>query len=351
MYPNLTIDEKKLRDNCDYLSRLCDDHGISMLPVVKAFAGYLPGINIIASCGFCRIADSRLENLKRMHALSQKKVLLRIPMPAEAEDVVRYTDISLNSELKTIRALNEAAKKNNTIHKIVLMFDVGDLREGVYHRSDYLKMTEEILSLTYIRLHGIGTNLTCYGGLIPSEAIDSRLATIKMKIETAFSIRLKIISGGNSSSIPLLFKGKIHPDINELRLGESLLLGRETAYGTRIKNMHPDVFCLKAELIEVKTKPSYPDGDIGMNSFGEKPAIHDEGMMKRGLLAIGKQDVNLTHLTPLDDIRILGGSSDHLIADLKGHDYEVGDFLRFSVNYPALVHLMNSAYVHKTIKK
>ncbi len=351
MYPNITIDEKKLRDNCDYLSRLCNDHGISMLPVLKAFAGCLPVINIIASCGFPRIADSRIENLKRMRDLSQKKVLLRLPMPSEAEDVVRYADISLNSELKTIRALNEFAKKNNIIHKIVLMFDVGDLREGIYYRSDYLGMIKNILSLEHIHLYGIGTNLTCYGGLIPSEAIDSRLASIKEKIETTFPIQLEIISGGNSSSIPLLLKGKIHPGINELRLGESMLLGRETAYGTPIKNMHQDVFSLQAELIEVKTKPSYPDGDIGMNSFGEKPAIRDEGLMKRGLLAIGKQDVNLNHLTPLEDVRIIGGSSDHLIVDLKDQDYEVGDHLSFSVNYPALVHLMNSEYVHKPIKK
>lgn len=351
MYPTLTIDEKKLRHNCDYLLRLCDEYGISVLPVVKAFAGYLPGINIIAAHGFSRIADSRLENLKRMHALSQKKVLLRLPMPSEAGDVVRYADISLNSELKTIRALNESAKKNNIKHKIVLMFDVGDLREGVYYRSDYLAVIGEILSLAHISLHGIGTNLTCYGGLIPSETIDSRLAAIKEKVETSFPIHLEVISGGNSSSIPLLLKGKIHPAINELRLGESMLLGRETAYGKPVENMHQDVFCLWAELIEVKTKPSYPDGDTGMNSFGEKPAIRDKGLMRRGILAIGKQDVNPDHLIPLDDVRIIGGSSDHLIVNLKDHDCVVGDRLRFTVSYPALVHLMNSDYVHKTIKK
>ena len=62
--------------------------------------------------------------------------------------------------------------------------------------------------------------------------------------------------------------------------------------------MHADCFVLNAELIEVKTKPSYPIGLMGMDSFGNTPEIIDQGLMRRGILAIGKQDVALDDLTP-----------------------------------------------------
>ena len=82
---------------------------------------------------------------------------------------------------------------------------------------------------------------------------------------------------------------------------EALFLGRETAYGKILPGLHQDCFELAAELIEVKNKPSYPIGIMGMDSFGRVPEIKDRGLMKRGILAIGKQDAALEDLTPLDE--------------------------------------------------
>lgn len=275
-------------------------------------------------------------------------MLLRIPMLSEVRDVIKYADISLNSELSVIEALNAEAKAQNKIHDILIMFDLGDLREGLYYKSDYLPFIEKILSLQNINIKGIGTNLTCYGGLIPDEIILNRLVQIKNKIENGFSIKLDIISGGNSSSVTLFNQNIIPKEINHLRLGESILFGKETSYSKEIKGLNHDVFLFQAEIIECKTKPSFPDGTITINSFGEVPQIEDKGMITRLILAIGKQDVILENLVPIDEnLSILGGSSDHLILESKNNKYKVGNIVTFKINYPALVHLMNSNYVKK----
>ncbi len=178
-----------------------------------------------------------------------------------------------------------------------------------------------------------------------------RIIDIKNNIEQNLNIKLDIISGGNSSTVTLFDTNEIPNAINHLRLGESILFGKETSYGTKIPGLNHDVFCFEAEVIECKEKPSYPDGKISINSFGQKPDITDKGMMKRAILAVGKQDTILTNLTPKDsNIEIIGGSSDHLILDITDTDYKVGDIIQFNINYPALVHLMNSDFVDKVIK-
>lgn len=353
MYPRIIIDKAKLIDNVNIIKSRAQNNGISNITVVvKAFAGNVELVKELKNAGVSCIGDSRMENLKVFKPLKfHHQMLLRIPMLSEAEDVVKYSDISLQSELEVIKAVNQAAKKLNKKHPILLMFDLGDLREGLYYQSDYLPIVKKICKLDNIILKGIATNLTCYGGLIPTRTVLNRLVEIKNKIEQELNIKLDIVSGGNSSTVTLFDQSEIPADINHLRLGESILFGKETSYGNPIPGVHHDVFRFEAEIIELKEKPSYPDGEMSINSFGEKPDITDKGMMKRAILAIGKQDTILENLKPLNrDIEIIGGSSDHLILDVTKAEHKVGDIIQFEINYPALVHLMNSSYVNKIIK-
>jgi predicted amino acid racemase len=229
------------------------------------------------------------------------------------------------------------------------MFDLGDLREGIYYTDKYLDTIEVILKLSNIELIGIGTNLTCYGGVIPTYETLVNLVNIKEEIENHFNIKLDIISGGNSSSLPLLLNNELPKEINNLRLGEVIMLGRETAYGNIVQGLFDDVFILQAQVIELKEKPSYPIGKLGMDSFGQTPNIIDKGIMRRAILNIGKQDIILDNLTPIDNIEIIGGSSDHLICDFKKTNYNLGDVINFKINYPGLLQLMTSKYVKKKI--
>lgn len=353
MYPRLIIDQKKLLENVKQMIRMCKSNHIPFLTlVVKAMAGNKSVIKAISNEEFLYLGDSRIQNLKMMKDLPQKKMLLRIPNDSELAQVIKYSDCSLQSELQTIAKLNEVAKKMNVTHHILLMFDMGDLREGIFFQGNYLEDVGKIIDLSNIVLDGIGTNLTCYGGVLPSKLNLGNLVDIARKIETKFNIKLRLISGGNSSSVSLFDHSIIPTEINHLRIGEAFLLGRETSYGMPIDKMNHDVFCLETKIIECKVKPSYPIGEIGMNSFGEIPKIIDQGNRVRAIVGIGKQDVVLDNLTPVDPrVKIVGGSSDHLILDISDTEYQLNDVISFDLAYPSLVHLMNSKYVQKVLKK
>src|SRR5690554_6802484 len=351
MYPKLIVNINKLKHNSITINNLLVKNNInSSFLVTKVLSGNKKIVEKFADTGFTHIADSRIDNLKTFKDIPLPEVLLRIPSLSEIKDVVKYADVSLNSELQTIVELNNQAIIQNKFHQVILMFDLGDLREGLFFKEDYLETAAIILKLAGIKLIGIGTNLTCYGGVIPTRKILNELITIKNNIESNFKIKLEIISGGNSSTIPLLLKNNLPKEINNLRLGEVIMLGRETAYGKIVDNLYADAFTLQAQIIELKEKPSYPIGELGMDSFGEKPNIIDKGIMKRGIIAIGKQDVNLDNLTPIDqNVEIIGGSSDHLICDLTNTNYALGDIIEFNVNYPGLLQLMTSKYITKVI--
>ena len=349
MYPRVIIDRAKYRHNVDKITSLCAEHGISVSVVTKVFCADQTLIDILNNCHVDYLADSRIVNLKNMQT-DLPKMLLRIPSLHEVDTVVRVANISLNSELETIKALNEAAKKLNIKHKIILMMDVGDLREGVFFKADIEQMVESILLLSHIDLYGLGTNLTCYGGVIPDQESLGRLGDMIVKLKQNYQLEFDMISGGNSSHLYLLEAGQHPAFINNLRIGEAIVLGRETAYGKDMPDLYQDVFILECDLVEIKKKPSIPMGSIGMNAFGKTPQFEDYGLMDRGILAIGKQDVDYHELMPEDqDVRLIGSSSDHLIVDLTHikQSYQVGDILRFRLTYGSVLSLMTSKYVRK----
>jgi len=317
-----------------------------MMVVSKVFCADQQLIDVINETEIEYIADSKIENLKQMRTV-KPRVLLRIPQISEADDVISYSDISLNSELDTILALDHAAMKKNLKHDIILMFDLGDLREGIYYQMDYIPIIKQILELKHINLYGIGTNLTCFGGLIPSIEVYQKLETIKQTIEKTFNIQITLISGGNSSSIQMIIDHQFPIFVNNLRLGEALILGRETANGKHIESMYDDIFELHAEIIEIKHKPSMPEGELGCDAFGNKVNFKDEGIMKRAIIGIGRQEVHCENLIAPKGIRILGCSSDHLIVEIKEGNYKIGDIIKFKLTYGGILSLATSRYMRR----
>lgn len=346
MYPKMTINMTYFKDNVRYMTQLFKRQGIRLVPVTKVFRAAEELVEILNQADIDMIADSRIANLKTMKT-DKMKMLLRIPMTSEVGEVITYTDVSLNSELDVIEALNKEARRQRKTHQIILMYDIGDLREGIYYKADDLGWLVRIKELKYIKLIGIGTNLTCYGGVIPTQKTYRKLYEIKERVERIMGYELKIISGGNSSSLPLVMDQKLPSFINQLRIGEALILGRETAYGKDIIGMHQDVFTLDAEIIELKMKPSKPEGKIGVDAFGRRIRFTDKGMIRRAILAIGKQDIELDQLKPPVGVTILGSSSDHLIVELENENYKVGDQIHFGLTYGGILSLMTSPYVEK----
>ena len=362
MYPKVTIDMGKLKRNLDAVSEIAVDRGcLSLAIVTKVLCADPEVVKMIANHPkVSLIADSRIKNIATYtdiaHEHGKKTMLLRIPMLSELPDVVRYVDLCQISEMETIRKLNEEANRADKIQKILLMIDMGDLREGFFFRNKDLihEAVTEILDMDNIELFGVGVNLTCYGAIIPKYDNLNGLVEIAREIETEHGIKLQMISGGNSSSIYLIDRGEMPEGITNLRLGESFVLGNDTAYGEDVPGTVRDAFTLKAEIVELKNKPSLPIGEVGVDAFGEKPYYEDKGMIDRAIIAVGKQDVDIDSLTPIDDrIEIMGGSSDHIILNLtectseNGGTYKVGDIVEFTLGYGGLLKVMTSSYVEK----
>lgn len=357
MYPRLTIDLKKVQQNLDVVCKTTKKGGCSLMIVTKSFCADRRIVDLIAKHPEVDyFADSRVQNIKICSSLPKETVLMRLPQACEIEEVVRFVDISFNSEPETIRLLDKEAKRQGKVHRVVLMIDLGDLREGIFFQDEdtIFKTAEDILRLSHISLFGLSVNLTCYGAVLPKNENLSMLVNLAKRLEQKFQIELPMISGGNSSSYYLIEKGELPPGINNLRLGEAFILGNETAYGERIQGTAPDAVILEAQIIELKTKPSIPIGEIGKDAFGQRPYYEDRGNIKRAILAIGKQDAEIESMTPIDSkIDILGASSDHLIMDVTNsdRDYRVGDIIQFILGYGGLLKAATSAYVDRNYKE
>lgn len=299
------------------------------------------------------IADSRIENIDRLKAggVDASFMLLRIPALSMVEQVVESVDVSLNSEFSVLDALSKAAWQRGRIHEVILMVDLGDLREGIWP-NDLAAFVSRAIELPGIRIKGLGTNLACFSGVVPSKRNMAQLVDLAQHIEKRFSIDLEWISGVNSSGLSIIAAGHMPTRINHARIGEAILLGRETVRRDPWPGTFQDVFTLHAEVLELKTKPSTPVGEAAQDAFGGYPSFEECGDVLRTLLNVGWEDVDVNGITPLDRrLTVLGASSGYLVVDASRArgDICVGDGLAFSLNYGALLAAMTSKYVTKTL--
>ncbi len=349
--PYLTIDCEKIVHNTRTIIGLCAQHGIEVTGVTKAACGMALVAEAMCRGGMQTIGDSRLRNIERIRSdgLETDFMLLRSPTLSQVEAVVAAANISLNSEVSIIRALAHAAKRRAVVHDIILMVDLGDLREGIWP-DDLVTAVREVERIDGVRLVGLGTTLGCYGGVVPTIANMTRLASCAQEVETVLRRRLRYVSGGNSGSLPLMLEGGMPKKINHLRIGEAILLGRDTVNFAPIPGCLQGSFKLHAEIIELKAKPSQPIGRIGRDAFGRRPVFPDQGRMLRVILDMGRADIDVEGIVPeTPRLKVVGASSDHLIVDVTHAPSRLqpGDTLAFDLNYAGLLRCMLSEYVEK----
>ena len=348
--PCLKINLQKIGNNCRLLQEHCQRRGISVVGVTKAFDGEPKIAKIYIASGFKVLGDSRMDNIARMKAakVNAEFMLLRIPMPSEVERLVQNANYCLISEPATAKLISNANANNPVAIKLILMIDLGDLREGVLPENAS-SIAETIEAMENIELVGVGANFACFGGVAPTIAKLQQLLEIKTLIENHIQKKLTIVSGGNSANVSMLLNDSIPPGINQLRLGECLLLGRETLNRHQIPGACIDAVTLCAEIVELISKPSLPSGELGQNAFGQMPHFVDRGVRRRAICAIGKLDIDVEGLKPrTTGVEILGGSSDHLICDVEEAKHlKLGDTVEFSVSYAAFIYAMLSPYVAK----
>ncbi len=357
-YPYVEVNLGKLEHNINEIVEKCANAGISIAGVVKGFNGIKDTLPLYQRSGCTAIASSRLEHIEDATSmgLAGPFMLIRIPMLSEIPDLVRLTQMSLNSEIEVLKAINAECEKQGKTHKVILMADLGDLREGFWGEKDLLEAALLVENeLKHLVLEGIGTNLGCYGSIEATpEKMEELLARAQI-IEKAIGRKLNIISGGGTTSLPLVIKGQMPKGINHLRVGEGIALGKdlEDLWGLDMSFLHKDVFTLKAQIIELKVKPSYPVGNIFVDAFGNTVEYEDRGIRKRAILAVGKVDFALdSQLEPVQEgVFVVGSSSDHLIVDVEDYpgELKVGDILEFGLRYSTMVFLTGSRYVRLEI--
>lgn len=352
IYPVVEIKLDQIIENVMMVKKRCEENGVKLTLVTKVLVDHEEIVRPLVENGIDCICESRIRNLKSYKDIQAEKWVIREPALCEIEDVIRYSDLSLNSEPVTIKALNEEAGRQGKVHQILLMYEAGDLREG----SDFEELRENYIlarSLPNIKVRGIGTNYSCYGCTIPTVESLNELIGVAEKLEKEFGQSIELISGGNSTTYPLMREGKLPARINTLRIGEGALMGTMISVGGSVGELHDDNFILKAQIVELKTKPSVPWGEFtNFDSFGTKPHFEDKGPRTRALLNVGKQDLVLDTLTPLDDkLVIMGASSDYMLVDVTDseQDYHVGDIISFGLNYAGVLGVMNSACIGKEI--
>ncbi|MDA1100938.1 MAG: alanine/ornithine racemase family PLP-dependent enzyme [Proteobacteria bacterium] len=349
--PRLEIDLGKIHHNARTLVGQLAGRDISITGVTKAALGSPEIAGAMLRAGVSALGDSRIENLKamRLARVPAPMTLIRTPMLSQADQVVAHADLSFNTELDVISKLSSAAQKARRTHGIVLMVELGDLREGIMpgHLENTVRQT---LRFPNIVLKGIGTNLACRSGVSPDTRNMAELSALAESIDVIFGPMLDIVSGGNSASLQWALSGADTGRINNLRLGESLLLGCEPLHRQPIEGLYTDAITLIAEVIESKVKPSQPWGKIAQTAFGEKPPATVRGRIAQTILAIGQQDTDPCGLHPPPGIEILGASSDHLIVDSGGCHLPVGSEIAFQLNYSALLRAMTSPFVAKVMK-
>lgn len=346
--PRIEINLDKIKHNATTLKELYELKGIQITGVVKGVFARPEVVKVLIDSGIESIADSKISNIEKMKKanLQATFILLRTPAMSEIQKVVEFADISMNSEIEVIRALSAEAKKKKKIHQIIVMVEMGDLREGILLK-DVSSFIQEVLLLPNIEISGIGTNFACFGGVIPTEEKMSVFSSLVKKMKRKFGLPFPYISGGNSANHNWLMKTADVGEVNNLRLGESIFLGCETVNGAPIPNLFTDAFSFFAEVIESKLKPSVPIGYRGKNAFGEFISFPDRGIMRRAIVGVGRQDILVSGLTPLQPLEIIGSSSDHIILDTKRTFLKPGDEISFSLNYGALLSAMTSPSVYK----
>ena len=347
----------KLQENYTFLDKIFKSRGIEWGVVSKMLCGNKIYLKEIIALGVTEIHDSRISNLKKIKVLNPdiQTVYIKPPAKRSIESIVRYADVSFNTEIYTIQMLSGEAKRQNKIHKIVIMIEMGDLREGVMG-EELINFYQQIIGLPNIEIRGIGTNLNCLSGVMPTQDKLIQLSLYKQLIEAKFNIQIPWVSGGTSVAVPLILKNARPMAINHFRIGEALYFGKDLFTGKTIKGMHSDVFKLYAEIIEITEKPDTPTGELGENVAGNTFAVDDAADLSstslRAILDIGLLDMQPQYISPEDkQIKVVDASSDMLVVDISKSKkkYEVGDLISFRIQYMGALYLLNSDYIEKTI--
>lgn len=354
----LKLYRKELLHNYAYLNDLFGKNNIKWGITTKLFCGNRDYLKEVINLGIGEVHDSRVSNLRVIKEIDPNTLTIYIKPPPKdiVKDIVKYADISLNTELATMHELSDEAQRQDTVHKVIIMIELGDLREGVM-RDDLINFYEKVFRLPGIEVVGLGTNLNCLHGVMPDGDKLIQLSLYKQIIELRFKKKIPLVSGGTTVTIPLLLRNQLPVGVNHFRVGEALFFGKNLFTDGVIDGMSDQVMELYSQIIELSEKPVVPMGELGVNPQGKTVEVdeNDYGRTSyRAIIDIGVLDIQPNYLVPVDDnITITDASSDMLVLDVGSNpnNYKVGDMIRFKLKYMGALGLMSSDYIEKKVSE
>ena len=333
--PRIEVDLSKIRHNTRYLVERLKARGITVTAVTKAVCGHPKIAQAMLEGGAVDLGEARVSNVKRLRGagITTPITLIRTPLLSQADLVVGSCSASFNSEVDVIARLAEAARKTKFVHSIMLMVEMGDMRDGIMPEN-VEAIARQVTAMPGVTVRGIGANFACLSGTAPTTSKMNDLSAIASHIEQTYGILIPVISGGR---------------INNLTLGAVILLGVEPVSGEKINGLFTDAFTLITEVIEAKSKPVLTKALFTDPALQALRLVPDNNHAMRSILAIGKQDTDISGLTLPKGVTCLGATSDHMvIKSIRSHP-RVGSALKLQMNYSALMRTMNAPDITKVI--
>ncbi len=352
----LIINLEALNDNLQVVNGWMNNHGASWTLVTKVLCGHTDTLRALQQLGVESVGDSRLDNLRAIKGISQnfEAWYLRLPHLSVIADVVSLADVSLNSEIQIIERINKEARKQDKIHRIIVMIELGDLREGILPGT-LIKFYDHIFELTNVEVLGIGANLGCISGAVPNVDQLTQLILYRELLELKFHRKLPMISAGSSIVLPMLLQGQAPKAINHFRIGEAVFLGTDLINSGVLHGLRDDAIILEAEIAEIKEKSLVALGETTARTPFEMVGDADVSPGQRGyraIVTIGQLDTEVSGLKPLNPTyQIAGASSDLIVVNIgESRDgLRIGDTIQFKLNYSALLRLMVGKYIRKVV--
>ncbi|WP_299971393.1 alanine/ornithine racemase family PLP-dependent enzyme [uncultured Roseobacter sp.] len=348
--PRVEVNLGKIQANARYLVRRLGARRISVTGVTKAVCGHPDVAEAMLDGGVASLADARIKNVVRMQTagITCPISLIRAPLLSEMEDVIQYCDASYNTEMDTILKLGAAAKEQGASHDVILMVEMGDMREGIL-QENLNDFAAQVIATPGVALKGIAANFVCLGDVAPTAGDMAMLSRLADQVEGACGPVVDLVSGGGSANLPWALGDVSTGRVDNLRLGEAILLGTDPVTGHPITGLHTDAFTLFAEVIETSRKPSPAPTMSIAPELGMLNLVRSDDLRARTILAVGQQDTDASGLMFSPGTAFIGATSDHTVVDSAKAAVPVGSEMKMGMNYSALMRAMSAPDVAKVV--
>lgn len=350
--PRVEIHLGKITQNARCLVRRLGARGISVTGVTKAVRGHPDVARAMLDGGVVGLAEARVNAITRMRAagIACPISMIRAPISQDMKDVVRCCSASHNTEIDTILKLGSVAWEENTVHQIIVTVEMGDLRDGIMP-EDLNDFASRVVSTPGLAFMGIAANFACLGNVAPTAEDMATLSRLADQVKGLCGPSLPLVSGGGSANLAWALGDGATGRINNLRLGEAILLGIDPVSGQPITGLHTDAFVLFAEVIEARLKPRSMPMRSSVPKYGKLELVSKVEERNRAVLALGRQDTDASGLTFTAGTAFIGATSDHTVVDTGQADLSVGTEVKVSLNYNALMRAMSAPDVEKVVHR